>query len=402
MRPETSYLLVGFNPIASEKKHLFWKTWDERKIEIEQKKYYDDCCLDGNWQRVFEQILLNWRELDYFDNLYGNSKPINVYLELSYGYPEPIPYCLFFTYTSSEEAKEMKWIGDLGDKWLIDILSGESFFERNKEYFSRTEAKQCCTCDWAKMERDPRRENSVKSNHYMDLIEYYFDSKIKANNLNIDAFVFTRSFGVTFLDRIVQDFFRFISNNKNNIKEAYDVSDICDYLKNEYIDKGVEFDFNNRTWRNLKRLSDEWHLENRMTKDYDFKKYINSKWKKSEINDYSYEDCGNIWTIIEITTGKLLYEEGQDMHHCCFSYVNNCINNNCMIFSVKCIQKNEENNKRIATIEITKDKRLIQARGKYNKLIDSPTENIIKLWANENGIDLKNVYENIDYYLEDQ
>jgi hypothetical protein len=40
LRPEIGYLLVGFNPTTSEKKHIFWKYWDEQKKEIELQKYY--------------------------------------------------------------------------------------------------------------------------------------------------------------------------------------------------------------------------------------------------------------------------------------------------------------------------------------------------------------------------
>jgi hypothetical protein len=496
MRPVVSDLLVGFNPTTAEKKYLFWKSYDEKK------KLYD-------WQKRFEGLLQNWRTPDYGSRLnFLHSLSQELYMELA-PYPVPIPYCLFFSFQDDEEAEKMKWIGELADKWLKDVFSGESFYERNKEYFSRAEVKYFLTCEWQELKII---NNSPQPSSYFDLIEQYFDAKIKANelklsvhtfidefedyysfkmaieyfnficdnkkyikdnsinnNVNIDDDIFENrlfnnrnnnfrdyeiediseyikseyiklkkkidfkaityqglkrlsdewhilnilkykfnnyyekhNIGEFFNNIIVEDYFEFILNNIKKIDDREEISDISDYLKYEYIDTNIDFDFNNRTWQNLKRLSDEWHLENKIANEPYLKKYINTKWEKSSIKDFSYEKGEKIWIIQEITSGKLLYEESQSMHHCCFSYIDNCMHKDCFIFSIKCKNSNETKEDRVATVEISKNMELIQARGEYNRHIGKETEDIIKQWANENTISINsNFSRNIDFIEND-
>ena len=517
MRPEVSDLLVGFNPTVAEKKYLFWKFYDEQKKDIECGRYAE---MPYDWQERFESILQNWRSPDYGSRQrFRHSLSQELYIELensrynkySAPYPVPIPYCLFFSFQDNEEAERMKWIGELADKWLKDVFSGESFYERNKEYFSRAEVKYFLTCEWQELEII---DNSPQPSRYSDLIEQYFIAKIKANNLDVSPHTFIDEFedfysfkmaieyfnficnnkkhiknnsidnngndnifeiillnnrninrnnnfrdyeiediskyiksefiklkkqidfnaityqslkslsdewhilnilkykfndyyekhniGEFFNNIIVEDYFEFILKNIKKIEDREEISDISDYLKYEYIDANIDFDFNNRTWQNLKRLSDEWHLENRIANEPYLKKNINTKWEKSSIKDYSYEKDGKIWIIQEITSGKLLYEESQSMHHCCFSYIDNCIHKNCFIFSIKRKNSNETKEDRVATVEISKDMELIQAKGEYNRHIGKETEDIIKQWANENTISINSSFSrNIDFIEND-
>jgi len=74
------------------------------------------------------------------------------------------------------------------------------------------------------------------------------------------------------------------------------------------------------------------------------------------------------------------------MHNCCFSYIDRCINGDCAIFSLRCYDKEIVIDKKSATIEITENKKLIQARGRFNKELDKETVDIIDQWKDENGI----------------
>jgi len=74
------------------------------------------------------------------------------------------------------------------------------------------------------------------------------------------------------------------------------------------------------------------------------------------------------------------------MRHCVFSYADNCIRGYCFIFSVSC-KSADNDEKRVATLEISRDMRLVQARGPCNDSIDNETAGIIKIWADENQID---------------
>jgi len=116
-------------------------------------------------------------------------------------------------------------------------------------------------------------------------------------------------------------------------------------------------------------------------------KNINQHWNKfSFINKNVIKNKDKIWKFTQITTGKLLYEEGKYMHNCCFSYIDRCINGDCAIFSLRCYDKEIVIDKKSATIEITENKKLIQARGRFNKELDKETVDIIDQWKDENGI----------------
>jgi len=368
IKRETASLLLEFNAVGAEKKSLFWEKWDEKIQKIERKISEGD----GNLRKDHKRAISYWRD--------NNSITTDLYWYLRRNFPFPIPYILFFP---SKEIKinynvvYNRHKGDLADKWLKDIFSRESFYKRNKEYFTRVEVKYFLTCD------------GDLGNCY-DLIDYFFITKIKANNLDLslDVFhMFTFTDGC-FIHQTVIGFIKFLCNNKKYIKNREEkIRDICDFLKTEYINNDRNFNFENMTWHELKRLSDEWHLENRIANDPHLKEYINTSWKKSSIKDFIFEKDGKIWMIEEITTGKTLYEEGEIMQHCVFSYVYSCIDGYCFIFSVSRITGKNDDEKKIATLEISRYMELIQARGPCNARIDNETADIIKIWAGENKID---------------
>ena len=516
MKDETFILLAGFNLIDIARKYLPCKLIDE---QIQR---------NPNWQEKFKRVLQYWR--------FDDAIPCDFYSTLRQFYPDPIPFSLFFSFSELKDIENIRWIGDLANKWLMDIFSGESFAKRNKEYFTKPEVKQFLVCNWVQLNK-----NQQRMCNYTDLAYHFFDAKIKANNLTFSPNILVEAFKNFFSQKMMlKDFLFFICNNikrirdeeiysisyyinreylskgedfdfnkqiykdlkqlidvwyvsnyleerngrfamykdhktmmdyiqficnkliRENIKkfshckitdfgyyfrlfekskaeigisassdywyhdydyqdyywydywygygywDGYDyefaddvgflpiflgndmkkINDIFDFLRVEYIETGIDFNFNNRAWRSLKRLSDEWHIpilaeQERVRNELEqsrFDELLNTNWEKSQIKDFTYKKDGKIWTITEITSGKLLHEEGEIMHHCCFSYVKDCVNKFCMIFSVKCGEK------RIATVEISKRMKITQVRGEYNSSISKETEDIIKHWAKENQI----------------
>jgi hypothetical protein len=582
IKRETASLLLEFCKVDAEKKSPFWEKWDEKILDIEQKMSTTDMVIG-------KQIIKDWR--------YNDSIPTDLYCFLRRNYPVPIPHVLFFSYKNGLIIENCKWIGDLADKWLKDIFSRESFYKRNKEYFTRAEVKYFLTCYW--------HESAGKCS---DLIDDFFNTKIKANDLNLSLNVFQDfsgcfthqivieyfkflcdnkkyinneeimqinkflkdeyisaekninfknhtyhsikwlcmikdRFGYYYYQKIVQDYINFIYKNVKKIRDEEEIRDICDFLRTKYFINGKDFNFENITWQELKRLSDKWHISNMFRnaienldhkiaqncllficknmekirdrkkeirdildflnnrinngQDFDFgnttwqklkrlsdewyvsnmfrersghrcehkiiqdyisfivkeirrgigreeeiidiydflrteyinndrdfnfenmtwqelkrlsdewhleireryvrayiEKMLNAEWKKSTIKDFCYKKDGKTWTIKEITTGESLYEEGEKMHHCVFSYADACIRGYCYIFSVSCKSGKDDSEKRIATVEISRSMRLVQARGPRNASIDNDTASIIKIWADENGIDCGNYLSN--------
>jgi hypothetical protein len=63
-------------------------------------------------------------------------------------------------------------------------------------------------------------------------------------------------------------------------------------------------------------------------------------------------------------------------------YLSQCKAGKSFIFSLK------KNSERMLTIEITKDKRIIQSLGKFNRRASNPEKSTIRRWAIQNGLSL--------------
>jgi hypothetical protein len=377
MKLETLVVLYGFYP-NSKKKHGFWETIDKY---VALKK--------GDWQKAYHLLSYEWRHDD--------SLVKNLYNYLMNNYPYPIPKYLFFSHSPywlgkhiqnnkkkyyrvrkiSGLAVEEFQIEDLANKWLRDYLSGESFFEQNREYFTKNNANIFLKYNLKYFDDDGFR----------GLIKQYFFSKIyPVKDLSIIN-ILTNKFENCFNHPIVNNFLSFIHDNIESIPHRYIIQDFCDYLKTIVLNaKQPNFSFKGRTWRSLTRLSQEWHTRIMMPQGY-IENSIMKKWNKfSSIKNFKGTINNKTWEIKQITTGKLLYDEGEYMHHCCFSYINSCINGDCAIFSLRCYNETKNFDEKSATIEISQDYKLIQARGRFNKLLDEETKVIIDQWKKENGI----------------
>jgi hypothetical protein len=350
MKYETFIVLFHFMPKNYRGKHRFWDDFYETK-EYKERRIKDTIWFPKN----------RWREQ-------GHSVIKKFYSYLSLNFPNPIPYSLFF----SPGYDDRRVISDLADKWISDILSGEFFYKKNKYYFTKVEVKEFLTCDWYK--------HNFGIFDCRELIKYYFDVKVKANKLEFSLDFFINKFGDHIVEKMFQDFFQFICLNKKYVRDINEISDIWDFIRSQRL-----FDFTNLTWGQVRNLSNEWHYQIR-NRNYYTEKMLKTEWKKTNVKDFFYENNGEVWKITEITSGKLLYEEGEIMHHCVFTYLNQCVNGTSAIFSVTHKSKDKDVFNRIATVEISGSFWLRQARGVCNAPLYVATKKIIINWADENNI----------------
>lgn len=437
MKVETLMILLIFSPERIKKNHPFWKELFKAGIKLDH-----DTVRVKELKKKFNYLKLNWR-------LYKNII-INFYSYLKLNFPNPIPFPLFFCYDDEITRKEYdeyregefdisvesnikqlnekgieysvfnesihyiendnndyddnyiaylyedndiinhdRIIIDLADKWLKDILSGESFYERNKIYFSKHEVKYFLTCDWLELDSE-----FVRLSNKIDLLEYYWKIRIKANELDLNPYLFINKF-IKYMNEIkLFNYFKFICINKISIRNIYEIYDFSDYVfSNEF-----DGNFNTMTWQDLRHFNNEWHgnfyVNNHLHKLNGLKKIWD---KKTIMSDYEFIIDNNTWIISEITSAKQLYEEGKEMRNCVFSYLHNCVSGYCAIFSVKA------NDKRMATLEISINNlkyQIVQAREKMNNPIkDKELRNLILLWSKENNITIieENILNNDDY-----
>jgi hypothetical protein len=132
--------------------------------------------------------------------------------------------------------------------------------------------------------------------------------------------------------------------------------------------------------RNPQALLDEveaWH--NKISKDRG-RDYM--EWHPTGIHGFhtteTFQNHPRHWKIEELTNSKQLSDEGRSMHHCVASYKYSASQGRCSIWSLKC------DGERLVTIEVNNSNKLIvQARGKFNKMPEGKSVEMIRKWASE-------------------
>jgi hypothetical protein len=200
------------------------------------------------------------------------------------------------------------------------------------------------------------------------------------------------------------DFWRSVINffiNAKDLKRGY-VNPIVDFLyhikfSREEVnsDKGViitepsqpDFSMKGRTFNSIMRLVENWHKELSMGNGKS-----GFRWEKSRFNDFRYleesydsEHKRRIWRITELLSSADLVVEGSKMRHCVRSYASRCFHGKSTIWSMK--REVKENIKRVMTIEVDPSSRVIrQARGRFNHAPNKKAMEIMKKWANREGL----------------
>lgn len=143
-------------------------------------------------------------------------------------------------------------------------------------------------------------------------------------------------------------------------KENMDFSQInpmFDYLLNCFKDE--KYSLKGRTYSSVLKQMELWHKELRK----DQFRHLPEKWEKCNINDFETQDDekNNLYTFNEILNINDLYDEGKELQHCVLSYINKIHRKESTIWSIK------QNNKRLLTIELSAQKRILQICGYRNR-----------------------------------
>jgi len=324
-------------------------------------------------------------------------------------YPYPLPETILWAaleneYISIKNGGRTKsvyfGIIQLAKQWIRDIASGESFYKRNKQYFTKAEAH------WFLSSKMP----------YVDctsVLKLYFYAKCRARALNhklslVIGDVFTVKFDKWYMNRLVEGFLDLIAREPDYNYESAMLGDLCDFVLEKITDSKKEaFSFSGRTIPSVTGLVNEWHDSLRLEREAERmqrrelaqmqgngrsnKKPIDtSKWKGLGIPQYRYEADDCLWTVKELKTAKELLNEGMKMRNCVSSYASACASGDCSIFTVECDFPEAKNPEKIATLEVKLASRaLVQAKGKCNTAITPRTKNVITRWASANRIGVK-------------
>jgi hypothetical protein len=107
--------------------------------------------------------------------------------------------------------------------------------------------------------------------------------------------------------------------------------------------------FTKADWAWYMKKQEEWH---ELTHRGNFRAQSNLTWK-SAIEEFKLKG----YTVVPLTTSKMLREEGRKMHHCVANYDRYCQDGRCEIFSIR------KANKPLATFEVGKSEVPFDSRG---------------------------------------
>lgn len=178
---------------------------------------------------------------------------------------------------------------------------------------------------------------------------------------------------------------RFFVANPAPINEVNDLVDFLDHAREE----NAAYSLKGRTLASVTAAMRHWHRNL-----HRIKRMGNHEWAGARLPDREYikieggDGKASDWTFTQVASSKELAEEGNEMHHCVYTYQAQCISGRTSIWSLRWRHTGAgASYKRRITFEIDNDaRRIVQVRGYANRLADGDEAAIIGRWAAENGV----------------
>jgi hypothetical protein len=173
-----------------------------------------------------------------------------------------------------------------------------------------------------------------------------------------------------------REFLTLITRDPNYEKERDEVElpVVVDFL-DKRLTEDPDFSLRNRTFQSLVRAARDWH--HNLIKDRELK-LLDRDWTNGNESVIVVGHKHKTWFFEELTTGATLKQETEQMNHCVFSYVKNCVRYGDRIWSLYTLE-NGKKEKRL-TIQVS-HRELYQARGKNNRAPDRDEIIVIRKWA---------------------
>lgn len=155
------------------------------------------------------------------------------------------------------------------------------------------------------------------------------------------------------------------------------IQEFMDYFEYMKYNSDEEFSLKGRSISSIANAIDNWHEAADFARQ---KELINLSWKGNTKNEFKIYFEEEKYLFKEITNGKELYQESDEMKHCVFSYIESCYHNYCAIWSMK--KEVNTSFKHHLTIEV-RNNNIVQIAGKRNQKPTKKDENIIREWIKE-------------------
>ena len=170
---------------------------------------------------------------------------------------------------------------------------------------------------------------------------------------------------------------------KNPMLDLTQLGPLLDYISHKK-NEDKEFSIKGRSALAMLRGMQEWHGDLAKKRNFEEHNYKPSGFKSGIWETTRKERTGHmheIWSVDEILTSKDLHKEGSTLGHCVASYGHSISSGVTSIWSLSC------NGQKRITIEVRNvSRRIVQARGKFNRVYDNEEYKYILKWAQDNGI----------------
>jgi len=175
---------------------------------------------------------------------------------------------------------------------------------------------------------------------------------------------------------------------RNPIDKGRKLNEVIDFLEDKHANDRI-FSLKGRTLKSLIDLSDQWHYDMARIKDHGsgfWEGLLTPDWRK----EYGKGELKRSYDIVQILSGKELSREGNAMRHCVYSYKRKCLSGTSAIFSMRKTMyetgRKEVVTRRCLTIEVNRDKRIVQFSGYANKGCSPVERNVLSDWAKDCGL----------------
>ena len=177
---------------------------------------------------------------------------------------------------------------------------------------------------------------------------------------------------------------------RNPMLDPTQVGPLVDYIMTRRREDRA-FSMKGRTVLALMRDMAAWHGDLAKTKNIKGAHFKPSGYRAGHFDRSKKEEWGtpqlNIWHVREILSGNDLAEEGRKMKHCVYSYASRVQSGDTSIWSMT--RETYGGTERALTIEVQNaTRRIVQARGPYNKQPSALEHTVLVQWAGLNNFTL--------------
>jgi len=187
---------------------------------------------------------------------------------------------------------------------------------------------------------------------------------------------------------------------KNPMLDSAQIAPIIDYILHQkfqnarlfrngiYINQAPpnpNWSIKGRTATSLLRVVNEWHSQINRIGNFS----NDTSWLAYPIKDFTYKEGSEhdykTYRIQQLVNYHALRIEGGTMRHCVASYIYSCLRGSCSIWSLS-VEGMNGNIEKLVTIELTRNKVIVQARKKHNALPKPKDKQIIQRWCTMEGL----------------